>query len=197
VVAACNPSRSQIQTTTRERDLGKVWASGHYQVSELPMSMKKLKWSFGALSHSQEKEFIYRRMEVLHGKSMPSFLCAALTELVSASHEIMQTFAKRNIQGSILKHQKTQSMNIDDIEVEAIECARSIVSLQDIQRVFSLYSFFLDDMTDLLYESDLERCAMLLSIAVVYYFRLDAESRAEFLRAVAELPTESGQQLKL
>jgi hypothetical protein len=197
VVAACNPSRSQIQTTTRERDLGKAWASGHYQVSELPMSMKKLKWSFGALSHSQEKEFIYRRMEVLHGKSMPSFLRAALTEVVSASHEIMRTFAKRNIQGSILKHQKTQSMNIDAIEVEAIERARSIVSLRDIQRVFSLYSFFFDDMTDLLYESDLERSAMLLSIAVVYYFRLDTASRGEFLRAIDELPTEAGQQLKL
>jgi hypothetical protein len=197
VVAACNPSRSQIQTTTRERDLGKAWASGHYQVSELPMSMKKLKWSFGALSHSQEKEFIYRRMEVLHGKSMPSFLRGALTEVVSASHEIMRTFAKINIQGSISKHQKTQSMNIDAIEVEATERARSIVSLRDIQRVFSLYSFFFDDMTDLLYESDLERSAMLLSIAVVYYFRLDTASREEFLRAIDELPTEAGQQLKL
>lgn len=28
IIAACNPSRDQIQATTRERDLGREWASG-------------------------------------------------------------------------------------------------------------------------------------------------------------------------
>lgn len=66
VVAALNPPRAEIQSHGRERDLGKDWASGHYQVASLPGSMNKLKWSYGSLTHGQEKDFIYRRIEALN-----------------------------------------------------------------------------------------------------------------------------------
>ena len=130
IVGACNPPRDQIQTSTREQDLGRTWASGHYQVSELPPSMKKMKWSFGALSHSQEKEFIYRRMEMIHrnGTQMSSVLQASLTEIVSLSHEMIRTFAKKNILDTL-------SLYTSDADNEATERSRSVVSLRDIQRV--------------------------------------------------------------
>ena len=179
IVGACNPPRDQIQTSTREQDLGRTWASGHYQVSELPPSMKKMKWSFGALSHSQEKEFIYRRMEMIHsnGTQMSSLLQASLTEIVSLSHEMIRTFAKKNILDTL-------SLYTSDADNEATERSRSVVSLRDIQRVFALYKFFISDMPDILFDNDLEQSALLLSIAIVYYFRLDTSSREKFVKVI-------------
>ena len=181
IVGACNPPRSQIQSSTREQDLGRTWASGHYQVSELPPSIKKMKWSFGALSHSQEKEFIYRRMEMLRvrGKQMKSLLRASLTEIVSMSHEMIRIFAKDNISNALGICRNTIGK-----DSEAVERARSVVSLRDIQRVFALYSFFINDMADILCNLDVERSALLLSVAIVYYFRLDTNSREKFVEVI-------------
>ena len=143
VVAACNPPRQQLQIgDKRERDLGRDWASGHYQVSKLPATMLKLKWSFGSLSPSQEKEFIYRRIKTLDKGSMPSFMQKSLTEIVSESHELMRKFAARNI----LEALPRTSEEIPEAEV--YERARSVVSLRDIQRVFALFEFFSDDSED-------------------------------------------------
>lgn len=193
VVAACNPQREQIQTYTRERDLGKSWASGHYQVSKLPTSMEKLKWSFGSLTHSQEKDFIYRRIEALTDDKLPHYTRAYLTEVVATSHEIMREFAARNILAELRKNR-----NDSDDEEDASERARSIVSLRDIQRVFSLFSYFLDDMTlddayNDLNESQKFRRSLMLSIATVYYLRLDGSGRLEFFARLRVLPTEAGQ----
>jgi Cdc6-like AAA superfamily ATPase len=194
VVAACNPARAQIQTTTRERDLGKSWASGHYQVAKLPVSMTKLKWSFGSLTHSQEKEFIYRRIEALQSSVMPPYLRVSLTEVVSEAHKMMRTFAERNILADIRRNREEDYV---DVEADANERARSIVSLRDIQRVFAMFSFFLDDMSkdfnrERRSEAERFRHAMLLSVSTVYYLRLDGLSRVEFLSTLEALPTEAG-----
>lgn len=53
VVAACNPCRTQATTKGKcllENDLGVEWASGHYQVVELPPSMANTKWTFGKIA---------------------------------------------------------------------------------------------------------------------------------------------------
>lgn len=200
IVAACNPPRSQLQSTTRERDLGRDWASGHYQVAKLPSSMDKLKWSFGSLTHSQEKEFIYRRIEALHN-AMPAFLKASLTEVISHSHEIMRSFAERNILASLRRTRVEETEDID-IEAEACERSRSVVSLRDIQRVFALFEFFFHDMAEYYNEmewseAEQQRRAMLLAIGTVYYLRLDNRSRDEFLGTLKALPTEAGQHIGL
>ena len=192
IVGACNPPRAQIQTSGREQDQGRTWASGHYQVSELPPSLRKMKWSFGALSSSQEKEFVYRRMEMIHNNRMKPLLRASLTEIVSTSHELIRIFAKENISDTL-----NGLENISDVEHEATERARSVVSLRDIQRVFSLYSFFVNDMDDILNPSNVERSAILLSIAIVYYLRLDAISRNKFVQGINALPTEINEEFKL
>jgi hypothetical protein len=200
IVAACNPPRSQLQSTTRERDLGRDWASGHYQVVKLPASMNKLKWSFGSLTHSQEKEFIYRRIEALHS-AMPPFLKASLTEVISHSHEIMRSFAERNILASLHRTRMEETEDID-IEAEARERSRSVVSLRDIQRVFALFEYFSHDMAKdsketEWSEAEQQRRAMLLAVATVYYLRLDNRSRDEFLSTLMALPTETGQRIGL
>ena len=202
VVAALNPPRAEIQSRGRERDLSYQWASGHYQVAALPGSMNKLKWSFGSLTHSQEKDFIYRRIEALHSKSMPAFLRASLTEVVSESHEIMRRFAAQNIIASIRRARVAEDRDdMDPIEEEeeAKERARSVVSLRDIQRVFALFEYFFEDLTkdglqaSTWTESEKQRRAMLLAVATVYYLRLDDHSRGEFISMIQSLPTEAGQ----
>ena len=66
VVAACNPAgrNSLSSNVSREGDLAKEWASGHYQVNELPESISNLKWAYGSLDAKQEKEFVSRRLEL-------------------------------------------------------------------------------------------------------------------------------------
>jgi hypothetical protein len=196
VVAACNPPRSQIATKVREHDLGKEWASGHYQVAKLPASLNKLKWSFGSLTRDQEKEFIYRRIEALHRGSMSPFLRASLTEHIAASHEAMRQFAERNILVTLRKSNEEEK-NVENREADACARAKSVVSLRDIQRVFSLYEFFSSDGSkDIVgngFPVNRECRAMLLATATVYYLRLDSESRKELLNLLDKLPTASGQ----
>ena len=190
IVAACNPARGETHnfSHSRENDLAKEWASGHYQVSELPGSMTKLKWAYGSLESEQEKEFILRRIENM--KKFPPHLIRSLTELVATSQEAIRSFAVDHF----LKISKGGSSNVV-LEDDARQRARSTVSLRDIQRVFNLFHFFS-------YEFPITKCvgsdydnqkyhhAMLLAISVVYYLRLDQDGRSKFLQTVENLPTE-------
>jgi len=200
VVGALNPARAEIQSQGRERDLGKDWASGHYQVAVCPGSMNCLKWSFGSLTHSQEKDFIFRRIQALNTASMPNFLRVSLTEVVSESHEIMRRFAEGNILECMQRSYGIDSETAASrFGLEAQERARSVVSLRDIQRVFALYEFFLreelEDVSAMSTWSDNQRLrrAVILSVATVYYLRLDNNSRAKFVQMLQSLPTENGQ----
>lgn len=189
LLAACNPYRSQIQSATRERDLGKSWVSGHYQVLALPESMERLKWSFGALSHSKEKEFICRKVErTRFAQRSPSFV-SSMAELISRCHELMRVFARRNILSTLGQDSKESQQLVE-------ERSSAVVSLRDIQRVFSLFDFFIDFLVEHLgkgrpEDSVVRRKAMLLSVAVVYYMRLDEPSRREFEREVEQFMRES------
>jgi hypothetical protein len=184
VVAACNPAGRQAVTRgilTRENDLGKEWTSGHYQVNELPETMRLLKWEYGALDSSQEREFIHRRMEMI-SHSIPKDKVGDLTELIVASHEAIRTFAVVNISFGLKRNMIDQTIDDDDLRARA----RSAVSLRDIQRVFTLFHFFMEEFP-LTYENYSE--AMYLTIAVVYYFKLDCDSRRKFIDILSNLST--------
>ena len=192
VVAACNPARRQATTcggtNLREHDLGKVWASGHYQVADLPGSISLLKWDYGSLNSTKEKEFIFRRLQLLDD-CIPSFLVESLTELISTSQESVRTFAAKNIQQALMRVCPDTATDED-----AMIRAKSVVSLRDIQRVFNLFHFFTHEFTIVIgtvgTEQQRYRRAMLLAIAVVYYLRLDTESREKFLDLIEALPTQ-------
>jgi hypothetical protein len=196
VIAACNPARKQVSTVAnlRERDLGREWASGHYQVTELPPSIAKIKWSFGSLNRDQEKEFILRRLENAGGETLPRYLRIGLTEFISESQQSMRTFAARNIRDSLIRDHDEVGENVDDL---AATRARSVVSLRDIQRVFDLFDFFSSNLQIpcivAAQANKGQRQSMLLAIATVYYLRLDSTSRAEFLEMTRALPAEQGE----
>ena len=68
VVAACNPAgRGGVSCgySAQEADLGREWVSEHYQVQEVPRTLEKLKWWYGALNREQAKEAIWRRVQKL------------------------------------------------------------------------------------------------------------------------------------
>jgi hypothetical protein len=188
IVAACNPARKKEVANgiyQREHDLGKEWASGHYQVSHLPASVAKLKWRYGSLTADNEKKFVKRRIEMLGHNIIPSDLVEQLSALVSTSQESIRYLAADHIRKN-LKHVTSTA----DVELRAA----STVSLRDIQRAFSFFHFFSTDLKITCIAPDDEgqkyRHAMLLAIAVVYYLRLDAKSRAFFLARLQKLPTE-------
>ena len=191
VVAACNPSRKVSVTQGgifRENDLGKDWASGHYQVKDLPVSMKNLKWSYGSLNSEQEKEFIERRIEMV-GNSIPTYLWPSFASLISTAQEAIRSFAAPHIMKGL---KRVNCTSISDIDTHLR--ARSVVSLRDIQRVFRLCEFFLSDFAMLSVENQSIRSkcrrAILLSLAVVYYLRLDDQNRLSFLKAINLVPAE-------
>jgi len=72
VVAACNPSNRT--SLSKNCDLARDWASGHYIVNQLPRSMESLKWEYGALNAAEEKEFVLRRIELLEEKNIPTYM---------------------------------------------------------------------------------------------------------------------------
>lgn len=179
VVAACNPAgrRSLSSNTSRECDLGKHWASGHYQVRELPSTLSALKWQYGALNAEQEKEFILRRMEMM-GSSIPKFIQAELTELVAQSQEAIRFLAADQIEKELQNHPQN---GCKELRKEAVARARSAVSLRDIQRVFSLFCFFVSEFPLTAgIEDEHYYNSMYLTIAIVYYLQLDQESRNLF-----------------
>jgi hypothetical protein len=182
VVAACNPAGRLSMSNgamSRENDRGKEWTSGHYQVNELPSTMNVLKWEYGALDKDQEREFVLRRMEMLD-YSIPKNLINNLTELVITSHQAIRIFAASNIHSGLQRFRPGEDINENEVQ----ERASSVVSLRDIQRVFSLFDFFINTFP-LTNGRHLE--SMYLTIAVVYYFKLDGASRRKFIELIANL----------
>ena len=179
IVAACNPSGRKALShgsTSRQIDLGKEWASGHYQVNELPKTMASFKWEYGALDSSQEKDFVFRRIEMMT-ENIPTYMKHDLTELIVTSHEAIRTFAVDNILYGMKRNVQSK-----ETEQSSNARAKSSVSLRDIQRVFSLFNFFMNEFPlgcNTHYE------AIYLTIAVVYYFKLDKKSRGLFMEKIA------------
>ena len=195
IVAACNPVRRNLllqHDNHREVDLGRSWTSGHYQVAELPPSMACVKWYYGSLNSRQEKDFILRRISTLAGTVVPPSLRIVMTEMISASQQAMREFAVKDLERNLRRQNKYSDQ---EIHKQSTARSKSVVSLRDIQRVFVLFEFFLrkDDLFSALTSSNKHRHAMLLSVAVVYYMRLDQESRSEFLSRLEKLPGESHQ----
>ena len=197
IVAACNPVRksslSQV-AANRVSDLGREWVSGHYQVRQLPPSLSTICWDYGALKREQEKEFVQQRI-LMMDQNLPISLTSKMTEILSSSHELIRELAKEHI---IEKCSSSVSMD----ESEAFLRARSVVSLRDIQRVFHLTDYFLNHFSLEGPNSDNStthpfRRAMLVSVAIVYYLRLDAAARKIFVQKVNNLPTEQDEECSL
>jgi len=185
IIGACNPARSKSTTkggASREHDLGKEFFSGHYQVFSLPPSMEALKWNYGSLNLEQEREFVFRRI-CMFENSIPKELVSGLTELIISSHEAIRKFGLEHLSESLSLMYPEENVSND-----AKKRAKAMVSLRDIQRVFSLYHFFLLDIGKHCLPTDIDvRGTMFLTISLVYYLRLDVKYRAKFLDEIRKI----------
>lgn len=118
-----------------------------------------------------------------------------MTEVISTSHELIRKLARSHIASALQNAQHGS-----DTDDEAMLRARSVVSLRDIQRVFHLFRFFLREFpldSDVSDSPERFRRAMLLSVGVVYYLRLDPLARENFEQQLSSLPSEQYEELHL
>ena len=163
--------------------------------------MHLIKWNFGSLGPEQEKEFVQRRLEMLASLEADEYDRDAMTDLVTAAQEMMRRFATEHIRSRLLRHQHDLStadrMSRDELNQNAADRASSVVSLRDIQRVFSLLNFFSGLDGVVCGHDDVARRSLLLTVAVVYYLRLSPEYRTQFTKTISKMPSEQYAQLKL
>ena len=181
VVAACNPAgRDGVSSgrSAREVDLGREWVSGHYQVHELPRTLNKLKWWYGALNRDQEKEFIWRRVRALSCVELSDLDVAATTELVAEAQDAVRAIASVHIRRTLMSQSyfRPKFRDQSEMEAESAQRARSVVSLRDIQRVLSLFEFFIDNPS-LCRDSRDPWEVVTIAVSIVYYMRLTTEGR--------------------
>ena len=211
VIAACNPAREKLvhlsADNARREELGKEWAMGHYQVHPLPLSIELITWDYGALTKEQEEEFVHKRLAALYRGSdvqFPVHEQLALAALMCKAQALTRDFARQHftltLKPAIVAAASTRytAEDMQRLDDDLNARASSVVSLRDIQRVFSLFkffenlleskyqsrSFFIDEDAD---ESEKRRRATLLTIGVVYYLRLSPGQRASFEYELHEL----------
>ena len=201
VVAACNPAgRDGVSSghSAQEVDLGREWVSGHYQVQELPRTLDKLKWWYGALNREQEKEFIWRRVQKLRCVELSDVDVAAMTELLAEAQDAVRTIASSHIQRTLESQSyfKPKFRDRSEIEAESAQRARSVVSLRDIQRVLSMFEFFIDN-PGLCRDSRDPWEVVTIAVTIVYYMRLASEGRRTLSERIRLLALRVGRTLDL
>ena len=174
IVAACNPHRGNSLAAHRNSikpapSPKESWIRSSYYVRKLHPTLDCLKWDYGSLGEHQERDYINSKMKMLN-KEMASVDVASLTELIVVSQNLMREYARQQL---------TQTMSLDEARIRS----RSCVSQRDIQRVFTFFLWFRE-----LYaqfkprgeRNDYSRRAILVSLGIVYYMRLNTKYREEF-----------------
>ena len=166
-MAACNPHRGDSLAAMAQDE---TWIRSSYFVRELHPTLDFLKWDYGALDEYQERDYIHAKLRLIEQQMSTSEL-ASLAELIVSSQNHMRAFA----------YDQLHSLGVH--EREAALCSRSSVSQRDIQRVFTFYEWFLRIQGKFKPHGpgeDYRRSAMMLSLAMVYYMRLDSKFREKF-----------------
>eukprot|EP01040_Poterioochromonas_malhamensis_P005804 gene5804-6244_t len=199
IAAACNPVRKKLQVyDNRKEEHGLQWVSGHYQVHPLPGSLEQLKWDYGSLKPSQEREFIRQKMQLMsiQGLRFSSAQIKQYTEVVDEAQQITRSLARDHVEQML----KERYSDLSSHEFESR--ASSIVSLRDILRIFKLFKYLMTCSDEIYflctgstnrYSEDKIFQLLLLTIAVVYYLRMgvdqgnkDRDFRTKFRVALKE-----------
>ena len=179
IIGACNPHRGDSLAAIAK---DKSWVRSNYYVRSLHPTLDMLKWDYGSLDEYQERYYINAKLSLLH-QQMASVELASLTELIVISQNLMRAFAYKQL----------QSLGVE--ETKAATCSKSSVSQRDIQRVFTFYEWFLKLYTKVKphgLDEDYHRIAVLVSLALVYFVRLDDNYRAQYTEEVNKLAHLSG-----
>eukprot|EP00118_Oscarella_pearsei_P023946 m.294339 g.294339 ORF g.294339 m.294339 type:complete len:5643 (+) comp40744_c0_seq7:98-17026(+) len=183
-VAACNPHRGSSTTisSTSERE---DWVLGSYYVRQLPPTLHFLRWDYGALDEYQENAYIQQKISM--DETVLGLRVNQLSDAISVCQQLIREFAY------------FQLIRVGFSERNAAVRSKSCVSQRDIQRVFTLASFFQRSYVSLPDESpapktttDPTRRAIMVAIGIVYYLRLDTRYRKEFSKRIDDVEAGSG-----
>ena len=151
-----------------------TWIRGTYYVRQLHPTMQCLMWDYGALGEEQERDYILAKMK-MSNKTSSNAVLADLTDLIVTSQNLLRSYALDQIRECGLT------------EGEASACSRSCVSQRDIQRVFTFFAFL--TKMYLKYKPfgnyyDYSSRAVIVSLGLVYYLRLDARHRKLYVEEI-------------
>ena len=124
-------------------------------------------WDYGALGEIQEQDYIRTKMKMFN-KNSSNVDLTNLTDLIVTSQNLMRKYAIEQLKACGLP------------EHEASPSARSCVSQRDIQRVFTFYEWLMNLYTKFKPhgdDCDYSSRAVLVSLGLVYYLRLDSHHR--------------------
>jgi hemicentin len=127
-------------------------------------------WDYGALGEQQERDYIHAKMKIFN-KSSGNADIANLTDLIVLSQNLMRKYALDQLKKTGLS------------ESDAHACSRSCVSQRDIQRVFTFYEWLMKMYNKFKPHGkfvDYSTRAIVVSLGLVYYVRLDAEHRKSY-----------------
>ena len=163
MISACNPHHGD---SSAEKS---TWIRGTYYVRQLHPTLHSLTWDYGALGEKQEGDYFKAKLQ-LGSKEMEGCDLANFTSLVMKSQKLVRGFALEQLRQHL-------------VESEAFTRSKSCVSQRDIQRVFVFYEWLMA-----LYkackprgaECDHSSRAILVTLAIVYYIRLDAKYRERY-----------------
>ena len=180
IVAACNPHRGNSLAAHTSKSLtvhnGRAvkpmkenWTRSTYYVRQLHPTLEFLKWDYGSLDEHQEREYVSAKMKMLN-KEMANIDIEILTDLIVDCQKLMREYAR-------------QQLSLTTSPDEARVSSRSCVSQRDIQRVFTFFEWF-RDLYNKFHQhgqrNDYSRRAILVSLGIVYYMRLNTRYRKEF-----------------
>lgn len=138
---------------------------------QLHPTLQCLMWDYGALGEKQEREYIAAKMSMSNQAATNSDQ-ATLTDLILKSQKLMRKYSFEQLQECGLS------------DSDASNCSRSCVSQRDIQRVFAFYEWLYKMY--LRYQPAGPKCdynfrAILVSLGLVYYLRLDTKYRKKYM----------------
>ena len=164
-----------------------VWFKGDYLVRPLHPSIELLIWDFGFLDQNQEYVYIESKLKLLE-TTITNSECEILIDKIAESQNLMRQFTQEYLVKS----------NVN--KTEAIAASHSAVSQRDIQRVLKIYlwlkksfeslekyGYTETNATDSNWQISVR--AMYLSLALVYYFRLNEEYREKYANHLDSKPS--------
>ncbi len=177
IIASCNPHRGDLFAAIKDQE---SWLKATYHVRKLHPTLQSLLWDYGSLNEQQEREYVNVKMKMLTQQSTEGATdfrvfskdIASLTDLILQSQQKVREYA----------YEQLSSVNIP--KHEARVCAKSSVSLRDIERVFTFYKWLLkiyiqfnphEELTELYH-----RRAIMVSLGIVYFMRLDSKYRSKY-----------------
>ena len=132
-------------------------------------------WDYVALDSEQEREYIRTKLWQINKADVAKISSEKLdklTHLIAISHMLLRDYAKEHFIGDCkLKHK------------EALGRSQSFVSQRDIQRVFTIYEWLMHVYSQLKPhgdDDDYSHRAVLVSLGIVYYLRLNDAYRKEY-----------------